>query len=86
MNYSTIEIVNNKTIIYKQSISLLSILNKHNIHIGYQCKSGYCGTCRIQIIKGRVHYLIKQPIAALFKKNEIFPCCCIPNGNIIIKI
>ncbi|QCI16436.1 2Fe-2S iron-sulfur cluster binding domain-containing protein [Buchnera aphidicola (Aphis craccivora)] len=86
MNYSTIKILNKKTIIYTQNISLLSILKKNNIHIGYQCKSGYCGTCRIEIIQGKVNYLIKQPIAALFKKNEIFPCCCKPNGNIIIKI
>ncbi|QCI18166.1 2Fe-2S ferredoxin-like protein [Buchnera aphidicola (Aphis nasturtii)] len=86
MNYSIIEILNTKTIIYKKHTSLLSILKKHNIHIGYQCKSGYCGTCRIQIIKGKIIYSIKQPIAALFKKNEIFPCCCKPEGDIIIKI
>ncbi|QIQ41225.1 MAG: 2Fe-2S ferredoxin-like protein [Buchnera aphidicola (Aphis urticata)] len=86
MNYSIIEILNTKIIIYKQHISLLSTLEKHNIHIGYQCKSGYCGTCRIQIIKGKIIYPIKQPIAALFKENEIFPCCCKPEGDIIIKI
>ncbi|QCI17009.1 2Fe-2S ferredoxin-like protein [Buchnera aphidicola (Aphis helianthi)] len=86
MSNSTIEIVNKKIIFYTQNISLLSTLEKNNIFIGYQCKSGYCGTCRIQIIKGKISYPIKQPIAALFKTNEIFPCCCQPNGNIIIKI
>ncbi|WP_343154409.1 class I ribonucleotide reductase maintenance protein YfaE [Buchnera aphidicola] len=86
MNYFTIKIVNKKTIVYKRNILLLSILKKNNISISYQCKSGYCGACRIQIIEGNVTYPINQPIAALFKKNEIFPCCCIPNGNIIIQI
>jgi len=64
----------------------LSILEQNNIKIEYQCKSGYCGTCRIQILKGNVSYFIKQPIAALFNEKEIFPCCCEPNGNITIKI
>jgi len=52
----------------------------------YQCKSGYCGTCRIRLIHGKVLYLIKQPIASFSDKLEIFPCCCQPNGNIQIKI
>lgn len=52
----------------------------------YQCRSGYCGMCRIELIKGQIKYEIKQPMAALFKKQDIFPCCCQPNGNIIIKI
>ncbi|QCI18735.1 class I ribonucleotide reductase maintenance protein YfaE [Buchnera aphidicola] len=86
MNYYIIEIINQKKIIYTKNSLLLSILKKNNIYIGYQCKSGYCGTCRIQIIKGNVIYPFKQPIAALFKINEIFPCCCQPNGNITIKI
>lgn len=86
MNYSTIEILNKKIIVYKENISILSTLKKNDIHIAYQCKSGYCGACRIEIIKGSIIYSIKQPIAALFKINEIFPCCCQPKGNITIKI
>lgn len=86
MNYSTIEVINKKIIIYTQNMSLLSILKKNNIYVGYQCQSGYCGTCRIELITGKVHYFIKKPMAALFKKNEIFSCCCQPIGNIVIKI
>ncbi|QCI20730.1 2Fe-2S iron-sulfur cluster binding domain-containing protein [Buchnera aphidicola (Brachycaudus cardui)] len=87
MNYSIIEVVNvNKKIIYKKNISLLCILEINNINIQYQCRSGYCGMCRIELIKGKICYSIKQPIAALFKKNDIFPCYCQPDGNIIIKI
>lgn len=86
MNNFTIKVLNKKTIIYKKKKSLLSILEKHNINIEYQCKSGYCGACRIEILKGNVSYSIRQPMAALFKKKEILPCCCEPDGNIIIKI
>lgn len=74
-----------KKIVYKKK-SLLLTLEAHNIQIDYQCRSGYCGVCRIKLIKGQILYLIKQPIAALFKKKEILPCCCQPYGNITIKI
>jgi len=87
MRYSIIEVINiKKKIIYKRNISLLFILELNNINIEYQCRSGYCGMCRIKLIKGKIFYFIKQPMAALFQKQEIFPCCCKPNGNIIIQI
>ncbi|AEO08535.1 2Fe-2S cluster-containing protein involved in diferric-tyrosyl radical cofactor maintenance [Buchnera aphidicola str. Ak (Acyrthosiphon kondoi)] len=87
MTYSIIEITNiKKKIIYTKNISLLFILKLHDIHVEYQCQSGYCGICRIELIKGEVLYSIKQPMAALFEEREILPCCCKPNGNIIIKI
>ncbi|QIE01917.1 class I ribonucleotide reductase maintenance protein YfaE [Buchnera aphidicola] len=87
MKYNTITIINiNKKIVYKNNLSLLSILKKNKIYIEHQCCSGYCGSCRINLIKGQVYYLIKQPMAALFNKKEILPCCCKPDSNIIIKI
>lgn len=86
MTYSTIEIINiKKKIFYKKNILLLFILECNNINIEYQCRSGYCGMCRIELIKGQVFYSINQPMASLCKEREIFPCCCKPNGNIIIK-
>ncbi|QCI15869.1 class I ribonucleotide reductase maintenance protein YfaE [Buchnera aphidicola] len=87
MNFSIINIINiKKNIIYKKTNLLLLILELNNVNIEYQCRSGYCGLCRIELIKGKIFYSIKQPMAALFKKREIFPCCCQPDGNIIIKI
>ncbi|QNS01902.1 MAG: 2Fe-2S iron-sulfur cluster binding domain-containing protein [Buchnera aphidicola (Pentalonia nigronervosa)] len=81
-----IQVANKKKILYIKDKSLLYVLKKNHIQIDYQCQSGYCGICRIQLIHGQISYFIKQPIAALFNKGEIFPCCCIPNSNIIIKI
>lgn len=87
VNCTIIEIINiKKKILYKKNISLLFVLELNNITTEYQCRSGYCGICRIELIKGQISYLIKQPMAALLKKNEILPCCCKPNGNIVIKI
>ncbi|WP_343187881.1 class I ribonucleotide reductase maintenance protein YfaE [Buchnera aphidicola (Periphyllus koelreuteriae)] len=76
---------NYKVIYTKNKISLLKILIKNNIPIDYQCKEGYCGTCRIILIQGKVYYLKKYTLASL-QKNEILSCCCIVDSNIKIKI
>ncbi|QCI21877.1 2Fe-2S ferredoxin-like protein [Buchnera aphidicola (Hyadaphis tataricae)] len=76
-----------KKIIYrKKQNSLLFFLEWNNIPIEYQCRSGYCGMCRVKLIKGKILYSIKQPMAALLRNQEILSCCCIPDGNISIKI
>lgn len=67
MQSSIIEITNiKKKIVYQTQITLLLVLELNNIHLEYQCRSGYCGICRIELIKGEVFYLIKQPMAAFF--------------------
>lgn len=87
MKYPIIKIINlQKTIFYKKNLSLLSVLKINNIYIEHQCCSGYCGICRVELIHGQVFYLIKQPMAALLKKQDILTCCCKPYSNIIIKI
>ncbi|QCI20914.1 2Fe-2S iron-sulfur cluster binding domain-containing protein [Buchnera aphidicola (Hyperomyzus lactucae)] len=87
MSISIIRVINiKKNIIYQEQCSLLLILKLNNINIEYQCQSGYCGICRIELIQGKIFYPEKKPMAAVCKKGEIFPCCCHPNGNITIKI
>ncbi|CAL4320265.1 class I ribonucleotide reductase maintenance protein YfaE [Buchnera aphidicola] len=87
-NNFTIYIVNyKKKIFYNQNYnSLLLILKFNKIYIEYQCCSGYCGTCRIQLLQGEICYLQQKPIASMHNKNDIFPCFCQPKGNIIISI
>ncbi|CAL4319685.1 class I ribonucleotide reductase maintenance protein YfaE [Buchnera aphidicola] len=68
----------------KKKLSLLKILIKNNIYICYQCQEGYCGTCRIILLKGRVFYK-KNPLASL-QKNEILTCCCKISNDITIKL
>lgn len=74
-----------KIIAKKDKSSLLKILIQNNIHINYQCKDGYCGTCKVILITGKIHYF-KKNIIAVLKKNEIISCCCIVLSNITIKL
>lgn len=70
----------------KKNKTLLEILEFHNIKIDYQCRQGYCGSCKIDLIQGTVITSPKsQPIVYL-NPGEILPCCCKIKENIEIKI
>ncbi|WP_343153877.1 class I ribonucleotide reductase maintenance protein YfaE [Buchnera aphidicola (Mindarus keteleerifoliae)] len=88
MKKKCILIINRNKKIYvntKNCISLLSILLLNQINIDYQCKKGYCGTCKVVLIKGKILYQSFSPLAFL-KPGEILSCCCIVEHNIEIKI
>ncbi|CAL4319853.1 Uncharacterized ferredoxin-like protein YfaE [Buchnera aphidicola (Chaitophorus sp. 3695)] len=87
MKQNIINIYKKKNIIISKNdqSSLLQILIKNNINIDYQCKDGYCGTCKVILITGKILYFKKKPIAML-KKNEIVSCCCKVLSDIKIKL
>ncbi|URJ33132.1 class I ribonucleotide reductase maintenance protein YfaE [Candidatus Blochmannia vicinus] len=65
--------------------SLLEALEIHRIPLlNYQCRSGYCGSCRALLIKGKVQYH-KEPLGYT-SSNEILTCCCVPIEHIILKL
>jgi ferredoxin len=64
--------------------SLLEALEHHNVQVEYQCRSGYCGSCRCKMTKGRVVYR-QQPLAFI-NEGEILPCCCHPDGDIEVEL
>jgi ferredoxin len=66
------------------SCSLLEVLEFHRIFIDYQCREGYCGSCRTRLVSGFVDYTI-HPIAFL-NEGEILSCSCRANGNIVIEL
>jgi len=54
--------------------SLLEGLERTGHHIEYQCRSGYCGACRVVLLAGSVSY--DKPPLAFIADNQILPCCC----------
>lgn len=70
----------------KKPWSLLEVLENYNIPINYQCRSGYCGSCRAILIHGHIQYY-KEPIASsMIHTNEILTCCCFLIEDIILQI
>ncbi len=69
---------------HQHARTLLESLEAQSIQIPYQCREGYCGSCRTQLIDGEVAYL-EEPMAWI-NEGEILPCCCVPKGDIKIKV
>lgn len=68
----------------EDSSSLLVALESHKICVEYQCREGYCGSCRVKLISGEVDWLTKP--LALVQPGEILPCCCRAKGDIEIEL
>lgn len=64
--------------------SLLAALESHNVCVEYQCREGYCGSCRTRLVSGQVDWLT-QPLAFI-QPDEILPCCCRAKGDIEIEM
>ncbi|ASK28287.1 class I ribonucleotide reductase maintenance protein YfaE [Neisseria chenwenguii] len=58
----------------KAGETLLEGLERTGHDVEYQCRSGYCGSCRVKILSGRVDY-DDFPLAFV-APGEILPCCC----------
>jgi hypothetical protein len=54
--------------------TLLEALERTGHEAEYQCRSGYCGSCRVKLLSGSVSY-DSMPMAFV-QPGEILPCCC----------
>ncbi len=73
-----------QTVSFQHAHSLLESLESQGVEVHYQCREGYCGSCRTQLLEGEVHYT-EEPMAWI-NEDEILPCCCIPKSPIRIKL
>ena len=64
--------------------NLLESLEAQGVQVPYQCRDGYCGGCRTDLIEGDVAYL-QEPMAWI-NKGEILPCCCVPKSPIKLRL
>lgn len=64
--------------------TLLNALERTGHQVEYQCRSGYCGACRIPLKTGRVEY--SKPPLALLRRDEILPCCCTVTEPLKLKV
>ncbi|AYA39832.1 2Fe-2S ferredoxin-like protein [Xenorhabdus nematophila] len=64
--------------------NLLEALEQGRVQIEYQCRQGYCGSCRVRLVKGKVGYPCKP--LAFVNEGEILPCSCYPLTDIEIEL
>lgn len=64
--------------------TLLEGLERTGHEVEYQCRAGYCGSCRTRLISGEVKYL-SEPLAFV-SRNEVLPCCCVPVDTVHLDV
>ena len=62
--------------------SLLDGLERTNHAVEYQCRSGYCGSCRVKLLAGQVSY--REMPMAFIAQGEILACCCVLESDVVV--
>lgn len=70
-------VITNQTQFYlHEDESLLDGLLRTGHDVEYQCKSGYCGSCRLRVVASSHPISYLEPPLAMIEDDEILPCCC----------
>lgn len=79
-----VQLSDGRTVFFQHAHNLLESLESQGVDINFQCREGYCGSCRVKLLQGKVHYLL-DPMAWL-SDNEVLTCCTIPTSDIQIEL
>ena len=69
---------------FQHAHNLLESLEAQGVDMHYQCREGYCGSCRVKLLQGAVHYTL-EPMAWL-NDGEILTCCSVPKTDLKIQL
>jgi ferredoxin len=73
-----------KALEFHHANTILESLEAQGVQVPYQCRDGYCGGCRTDLVEGEVAYL-QEPMAWI-NQGEILPCCCVPKTALKLKL
>lgn len=72
-------VLNGQKIVAQQDGTILDAIiaatPDNQVLIDYQCRDGYCGSCRCKLLSGKVGYI--KPTLAYLAQDEILPCSAI---------
>lgn len=69
--------------IFQGMPNLLSALESRAIEKKGRCQRGCCGTCKLTVLSGYVHWLM--PPGIKLQENEILACCCVPQSDLLLS-
>ena len=72
----------------KRGETLLAALERTGHTVEYQCRSGYCGSCRLQLAEPQQaqHLFYPNPPLAHVSETQVLPCCCQSRGTISLQL
>jgi len=68
--------------------TLLTALERTGHAVEYQCRSGYCGACRLQLAQPEqaAHLVYPSLPLAYVGPGHVLPCCCQSLGPVTLKV
>jgi ferredoxin len=67
--------------------NLLELAQENNIPIESDCEQGFCGTCKINLMNGRVDMESTSRLEDEDRENNmILPCFSVPRTDVIVEI
>lgn len=72
------------TLLNPSSMTLLEALTELGKHVETQCKQGFCGACRVDIVEGEVGYDF-DPIAFI-KPGQALACCAKAQTTVAVAV
>lgn len=66
--------------------TLLDGLLRTGHKVEFQCKSGYCGSCRVKCVQSSHPITYDENPLAMIEEREILPCCCNVVGVLTIEL
>ncbi|WP_407659420.1 class I ribonucleotide reductase maintenance protein YfaE [Marinomonas sargassi] len=76
-------LIGKKQILVTEDEPLLVQLERAGINMEYQCREGYCSSCSIKLIRGKVIYPF-EPLAWV-QSGYMLACCAIVKSDIEIE-
>ncbi len=69
---------------YGMEFSLLDSIENQTLNIDYNCRAGFCGSCKCTLLSGEVNFIQPQTPLIPIKEDEILTCCCRPKTDLEI--
>ena len=70
---------------YGMEFSLLDSIEAQQLDIDYNCRAGFCSSCKCELIDGEVENIqTPNPVIPL-KEGEILTCCSRPKSDLELR-
>jgi ferredoxin-NADP reductase len=67
----------------KSHPSLLGCAETNQVMMESGCRTGACGSCVVRLLDGKVRYTREPQFPT--KPNEILPCVCVPESDLVVE-
>lgn len=71
--------------LHEHETLLDGMIRTEHQEVRYECRQGYCGSCRMRVTAktGELHYT--QPPIAMLDDDEVLACCCKATGTLCVS-